>query len=264
MEISNIKLVYFSATYTTKNILKLVADQMNGEKTEYDITQTALENEIFCTEKDVLIIGAPVYAGRIPEKARQEFEKIKGNNTPAVIFCVYGNRDYDDALLEIKDLVESNGFKVISAGAFIAQHSIFPQVGLQRPDETDISIIREFGKKSAEIIANTSELSSLPSIEVKGNKPYKFPGNIPLKPEGNKNCDQCGRCVKLCPVHAIPKEAPRKTDKNKCISCGRCIVICHTNARHFGGLLYKVASKKFVQANSQRKEPELHYTIQSL
>lgn len=259
MEISTINLVYFSATYTTRKVIRSLVEQTDKHITEYDITQTAPETDIMFESKDLLIAGTPVYAGRIPAVSVNAFNKFKGNNTPAIIACVYGNRDYDDAVLEMKDILENNGFKIISAGVFIAQHSIFPAVGQGRPDKTDMEILRSFGTKSFDIIKRTDNLLSLSSINVKGNTPYKIPGSIPLKPKGNKNCNECGTCVKLCPVKAIHKSSPRKTLKDICISCGRCIVTCPQKARNFSGLLYNLAGKKFVKANSLRKEPETFY-----
>ncbi|MEG1498112.1 MAG: 4Fe-4S binding protein [Bacteroidales bacterium] len=232
---------------------------MGEDITEYDITQNFPAKPVFFEKEDLLILAAPVYAGRIPAKALDAFKQFRGENALAVILCVYGNRAYDDALLEMKDLVEINGFKVVSAGAFIAQHSIFPKVGAHRPDSADLAKIHEMGTKSLEIIETTTDLASLPAIKVKGNKPYKIPSAIPVKPKGNKNCNDCGACVKLCPVQAISKATPRKTDREKCISCGRCVAICPKNARHFGGILYTLACKKFTKANSERKEGEIRY-----
>jgi len=260
MKTENINLVYFSATYTTRKIVRSVVKQMEGNTEEYDITNSVPQTVVEMTDTDLLVVGMPVYSGRIPAQALPALNQFKGSNTPAVIICVYGNRDYDDALLELKYVVEDNGFKIISAGAFIAQHSIFPQVGMGRPDERDLELIADFGKKSQEVIDSITNLHSLSGITPKGNHPYKVPGNLPLKPKGNRKCTECGTCVKLCPVQAIPEDAPRKTDKEKCIVCGRCIVVCPVQARHFGGLLYKIAGKKFIKAYAARKEPESYFT----
>lgn len=256
MEISNISLVYFSATNTTKKIMKLIAGQISEEVTTFNITQKAPGSEVISKSQDLFIVGAPVYAGRIPVKALEALNKFKGNNTPAIIVCVYGNRDYDDALLELRDVVEMNGFKVISAGAFIAQHSIFPQVGAGRPDEQDIILIKKFADESLDIIHSTNDVTSLPDVTPKGNRPYKVPGELPIHPKGDKKCNECGTCITQCPVQAIPENNPRKTDKKKCIVCSRCIVVCPQGSRHFGGILYKLAGKKFIKAYSARKEPE--------
>ncbi|MDL2210964.1 EFR1 family ferrodoxin [Bacteroides sp. OttesenSCG-928-M17] len=255
MIIENINSVYFTATNTTRRVVRHIAEQLQGNKKEYNITQSAPEENITMKSSDLLVVGMPVYSGRIPAIALPALDRFKGNGTPAIIVCVYGNRDYDDALLELKDVVESNGFKVISAGAFIAQHSIFPKVGHNRPDEKDMEQIKEFADKSAALIAATPDISSLPEITPEGNRPYKVPGNLPLQPKGNKQCTECGACVKQCPAQAIAADTPRKTDKNKCISCARCIMICPENARHFGGLMYKTAGVMFVRSFSERKEP---------
>lgn len=256
MQLSKINLVYFSATYTTRKVVRLIARETGKETTEYDITQHAPDAEILSAPTDLLVVGMPVYAGRIPARAAEAISRFKGSLSPAIIVCVYGNRDYDDALLELKDIVERNGFKAIAAGAFIAQHSIFPSVGAHRPDEDDIRKIRVFAAESLARLRSVTGLSALPELPVKGNRPYKIPGKIPLTPKGNRKCDCCGVCVRNCPVQAIPPDAPRHTLKEICLSCGRCIAICPQHARHFGGLLYKIAARKFTRTHTARKEPE--------
>jgi len=259
MEILKVKLVYFSATYTTRKIVRLISEEFGLETEEFDITQSIAVKDIVCEKKELLIVGMPVYAGRIPVDAQVALNRFKGSDTPAIVVSVYGNRDYDDALLETKNIIEGNGFKVISAGAFIAQHSIFPSVGTGRPDNDDILKIRTFANDSIQFLHSLTDITSFNGLRVKGHEPYKTPGKIPLKPKGNRKCISCGICVKLCPEGAIPENAPKKTIGGKCISCGRCIVVCPQNARHFRGLLYKIAGNKFTKANLARKEPEWFY-----
>lgn len=261
MKISNIHMVYFSATYTTQKIVKAVAEQFNAQLIDHDITQSLPNNDIICGNNDVLVIGMPVYAGRIPAQGAKAISKLVSSNTPAIIVCVYGNRDYDDALLELKELVEDKGFKIISAAAFIAQHSIFPQIAEHRPDAKDMELVRSFGDKSNMLISNLADSKSVPSISVKGNKPLIIPALIPLKPTGNTECNRCGVCVSLCPTQAIPADTPQETIADKCISCGRCIVVCNQKSRNFYGELYEAVSKKFINDNSTPKEPETIYAM---
>lgn len=256
MEVSNIRSVFFSPTYSTRHIVRLITTQFGDNLTEYDITQAIPVNDVVSEKNDLLVVGVPVYAGRVPGRSLRALRRFKGDATPAIIVCVYGNRDYDDALLELKDIVQENGFKVVAAGAFIAQHSIFPEVGQGRPDETDMEAITAFAHHSIKILEGLSDISALPDIAVKGNYPYRIPSGIPLHPKGNKNCNECNACVKLCPTQAIPENMPRSTDEGKCISCGRCIAVCPQNARLFKGILYKMAGKRFVHAYYARKEPE--------
>lgn len=260
MKISNIHLAYFSATFTTKNIATQFTSNLGPETKQYDITQyPPIEKIQINSCDDLFVIAIPVYAGRIPKTALSAINKFKGKGTPAVIICVYGNRDFDDALLELHNIVENNGFKVISAAAFIAQHSIFPKVGKGRPDNKDIEEISNFSKQTANLISQITDISSIPELKVNGNHPYKVPGRIPIHPVGNKECQNCGICVKECPANAIPAKEPYKTDSSKCISCGRCIVVCPRNCRSYKGLLYKIASWKFKKKNSLRKEPETFF-----
>ena len=84
------------------------------------MTSATTIDDIEIPASSIAIFAAPVYAGRIPAVAAERFARFKGKHTPAIIFCTYGNRAFDDALLELKELVTANGFKVISAAAFVA------------------------------------------------------------------------------------------------------------------------------------------------
>ena len=259
MQINKTTAIYFSATNTTKKIVRLIAGQITSNFAECDITQHCPEKDIPLSANDLLVVGMPVYFGRIPPQTLEALNRFKGNNTPAIIVCVYGNREYDDALLELHDTVRSNGFKVISAGAFIAQHSVMPSVGTGRPDMHDKTIIELFTTQSITLLSSVEIASQLPDISIKGNRPYRKAGKLPFSPRANRHCDQCGVCAKLCPTGAIDNNHPRHADKEKCIACGRCIVICPSKARHYRGVVYKIASWKFTKDNSMRKAPETFF-----
>ena len=172
--------VYFSATYTTHRIVSHLAKRLSEEVIECDITNDTPSKEIVIPKEEVLVVGIPVYAGRVPEMAVERIRRFKGEGTPAIAVAVYGNRDYDDALLELSDLLSDNGFQVISAGAFIAQHSIFPKVGAHRPDAEDYHQINVFADESNKIL--NKHLEKLLPIHIPGNRPYKIPGSIPIFP----------------------------------------------------------------------------------
>ena len=251
--------VYFSATYTTKRIVEHVANQLSDEITTYDITNEDSLEEMTIPKEELLIVGIPVYAGRVPAMAVDRIRRFKGEGTPAIAIAVYGNRDYDDALLELSDILSDNDFQVISAGAFIAQHCIFPQVGANRPDNADFEKMNGFALETKKIL-ETDNKEGLP-IQIKGNRPYKIPGSIPIFPSGTSSCKECGKCAQLCPAGAIPLEQPKNVDETKCIKCGRCIVVCPTQSRQFQGMQYTLASEKFNSAYKERKEPEMFFTI---
>ena len=167
----------------------------------------------------------------------------------------YGNREYEDALLELCDILQANGFKVMGAGAFIARHSIFPQVAAGRPDDADKRKIAEFATHCAAKLAAGG--TALDLATVKGDRPYRDIPAIPLKPSGNEACNACGVCAELCPTRAIDPAAPRETDAGRCISCTACIYNCPQDARAFRGPGYEQSAAAFLANFSARREPEV-------
>ncbi|MEG2262701.1 MAG: 4Fe-4S binding protein [Raoultibacter sp.] len=250
------KVVYFSASGTTKKIATAVAASLGKEVVEHDLLRHPQVTPVVFEAGESAVFAMPVFAGRIPAVCVDMLKQFKGSNTPVIALVVYGNRDYDDALLELSDLLTEQGFVVVAAAAFIAQHSIFPQVAQGRPDADDQQKITLFGEACSKALAC---FSGAEKVIVKGQSPYRDPAPIPLTPSGNAHCDECGTCVALCPTKAISVDEPRKTNKNLCITCTACIAACPQNARSFGGPVYAVAGKSFVKKNAERKEPEFFY-----
>ena len=256
MEYNHMKEIYFSPTGTTKTIVNEITRYFSRKKETYDLLNSPPEEELSFGSEDFAVVGMPVYAGRIPSVCAKMLSEIKGNNTPAIAAVIYGNRDYDDALLELKTILEENGFIVISAGAFVAQHSIFPGAGYLRPDVKDKQVVRKFAKNSSEKFQSITDINEI-NFEVKGNFPYKEPGSIPLSPTVDKTCRKCGVCAAICPVKAISAEQPGKINKNICIKCTACFTACPTGSRSFYGVRYALASKIFEKKFSVRREPEV-------
>lgn len=75
-------------------------------------------------EEDFAIIAMPVFAGRVPALAVERLRRIKSNHARCAIVAVYGNRTYDDALLEMQDVATEMGFRVVAAVSTVAEHSI--------------------------------------------------------------------------------------------------------------------------------------------
>lgn len=249
-----IRSVVFSPSGTTTKVSGLLSGFLGEKSTTYDITVSNPEHLEFEDEGDIVVFAMPVYAGRIPALAAERLQVVKGNGQKAIAVVVYGNRDYDDALVELCDIMAERGFKVVAAAAFIAEHCIFPKVAAGRPDAEDTAMIEQFADY---VRRKIKENILLDLTTVKGSRPYKKASPVPLTPEVDKSrCNECGTCAGQCPAGAIDAENPVKTDSSKCISCCRCINVCPTEARHFGGLLYKMFGLKFVRDNKRRLEPE--------
>jgi len=80
----------------------------------------------------------------------ETLEKLKGQGTPAVVIAVYGNRAYEDALLEGADWLEKQGFQMAAAGALIGEHSFSAALAAGRPDQDDLAQAARLGEKEAE------------------------------------------------------------------------------------------------------------------
>ncbi len=258
MQFNSVTQVYFSPNGTTEKVIQTIARGLSAQTITYDLLRNPLQEDVQIAADSLLIVAMPVYAGRIPALCREMISHLKGSKRPAIAVVVYGNRDYDDALLELKDLLVQNDFCVVAAGAFIAQHSIFPQVGAGRPDEEDNKAMAAFAQKCSALVA-AYDPECTATLNVKGNPQYRAAGNVALKPTGDSKCTECGACVKLCPTHSIPANDPQQTNKETCISCGACIHVCPVQSRAFRGADYELTASKFNKNCAEYKKPEVFY-----
>lgn len=241
--------IYFSPTGTSRIAAKQIAEAMDGTKVEIDLcTQTIQEKSL---DRDALcIFSVPCYGGRIPQTAAERLARMRGAGTPAVVCVVFGNRAYEDALLELADCVEQSGFTVVAACAVAAQHNIMPEFGVGRPDAADCAACMQFGKAVAEKLA----FGQLTRPQIDGNFPYKEKHSKPMPILVDANtCVHCGYCAKRCPVGAISADGSH-VDETRCIQCMRCIHICPKHSRSLPQELVTGMTERLRPVCETRKE----------
>ncbi|EPS52136.1 iron-sulfur cluster-binding protein [Clostridium botulinum A1 str. CFSAN002368] len=222
------------------------------------------EKVVSFSEEDIVIVGVPVYAGRVPNVLLKYLKTIAGNDALAIAVVLYGNRNYDDALIELKDILELDGFKVVAGAAFIGEHSFSNSLAQNRPDKKDMDIVKEFADEIYTKIINEKIMKT---VFVKGNTPYRKyympkdekgqPIDIrKVKPKTNNNCIDCKLCANLCPMGSIDFEDVTKLN-GICIKCCACIKKCPVEAKYFDDSGYLKHKKELENNFRYRKEPEL-------
>ncbi|MDX2481701.1 MAG: 4Fe-4S binding protein [Desulfuromusa sp.] len=254
---TNTHLIYFSPTKTTKKVIEKLAKGLGSDQIKhYDLTFA----DAVCDEPindGVAVIGIPVYGGRVPQLFLDRLQRLTSTGVPAVLVALYGNREYEDALVELRDVAIAAGFSVVAAAAFIGEHSFSTTaqpIAANRPDRIDLQKATDFGLA----IAAALQISTEPGLpDIPGNVPYKE--RVPLggiSPVTDRNrCTLCGTCAEVCPTFVITVSAEVGTNAEKCVMCCACVKDCPENARD---LIHPAAQSRrdtLFQNCSTRKEP---------
>lgn len=249
-------LVYFSPTHTSAKVARAIGKGI-GMKHLAETDLTLDEGTAPIVIKDALaVIAVPVYAGRVAPTALQRLRRLRAENATAILIAVYGNRDYEDALVELRDEAGKLGFGILAAGAFIGEHSYsrpaMPIAG-GRPDADDLEKAERFGQKCRTKLEKEYR-GEVPFI--KGNVPYRTVGpSTPASPACTGDCLACGLCVEVCPTHAMKLNAEGvvETEAARCIKCCACVKTCPHGARVFDTPYTPMLHQKC----AARREPEL-------
>ena len=261
--------MYFSATGTTEKVVTTIADRVshawNGtDAARFDFTlPPARQGVKSFGDGDLVIFGVPVYAGRVPNVLLKYLRTVEGGGALAVPVVCYGNRNFDDGLVELRDLLEEDGFRTVAAGAFIGEHSFSTILAAGRPDQTDLEVAACFADGILEKLKGPL-VGHIP-IPVEGHVPYR-PYYVPKdrngnpvnilkdKPKVNDDCNDCGLCAKVCPMGSIDPEHVREYT-GICIKCGACVKKCPLHARYYDSYNYHYHKEELELGFTRRAEP---------
>ncbi len=245
----NVVEIVFSPTGGTEKVAQIIGKVWGGNAVKIDLTDFKADfTKCGIKKEDMVLIAMPSFGGRAPAVAIERLKQIAGNGAKCTLVCVYGNRAYEDTLVEMEDAAKESGFQIIAAIAAVAEHSIIPQYAANRPDASDEAQLSKFAER---ILQKDGTAAFIP-----GNHPYKKGGRAGLVPKVTKGCIKCGLCAEKCPVQAINAET-LEADSQKCISCMRCVKLCPHDARKVNGVMVSVAALAIKKACSIQKENEL-------
>ena len=254
MQAKRVWAMYWSATGTTQKVVTAIAGKMADKLglpcEEYDFTlPAARQGAPDFGPADVVVFGTPTYAGRVPNVLLKYLAAVQGGGAAAVPVVTFGNRAFDDSLIELRDILADNGFHPFAAAAFVGEHSFSTTLAAGRPDADDLALAAQFAGQAAARVAALD--ADTPLIEVSGRakadrdyyQPRDRAGNPidirKVKPKTGERCDDCGLCAALCPMGSIDPQNVREYT-GICIKCGACIKKCPRGAKFYddAGYLY--------------------------
>ncbi|MBP1744615.1 MAG: 4Fe-4S ferredoxin iron-sulfur binding domain protein [Firmicutes bacterium] len=263
--------MYFSATGTTEKVVTEIASEIAGtasgcgEVRLIDFTHPDRRKEaVSFSGEDIVIFGVPVIAGRVPNVLLKYLRSINAGGAVAAAVVVYGNRNYDDALAELTDILEADGFRVAAGAAFIGEHSFSKVLAKGRPDEKDIAAAADFARSLFRKIASGERIAT---PAVKGERPYRSyymprdregnPVDIrKVTPKTSSSCTGCGICAEACPMGSIDL-GDTSVLKGICIKCCACVKKCPVQAKSFDDEKYLNHKNELEAEFSARREPEM-------
>lgn len=258
-----LNLIYYSPTGTTQKIVKAIGQNLGLKQiTENNITKIQTVDIPQISDHSLTIIGVPVYGGRLPLRVTDALKKLHSNHSPVAIVVVYGNRDFDDSLLELNEIVSICGFNVIAAAAFIGEHSFSSNdkpIAHERPDKLDLIKCSDFSRIIQDKLHDLNQGNEISKIAIPGKYPYKQRSQLPenIYPETDRaKCTNCGICVEICPTNAITNNAAKTTSGELCTWCCACVKACPEDARIFDNPTINAVKDRLFSACSDRKEPE--------
>lgn len=263
-----VRACWFSATGTTKAVVKRIAaalaDGLGAPLETFDFTlpQARIAPPVF-QSGDVAVVGLPVYAGRLPNVLLPYLNTWEGHSAAAIPVVLFGNRNFDDALMELRELLESHHFHTFAAAAFVGEHAFSTTLAAGRPDEEDLQEAAAFGQRAAR------------ALQTGAHSPVEVPGRLPIgpyyqprdragyhidirkvKPKVGPTCNRCGQCAALCPMGSIdPADVTQYT--GICIKCGACIKGCPQKARYYDDPGYLYHKEELELGYARRAEPAL-------
>lgn len=277
MIVNNVGLIHFSPTGTSRKVSESIGAGFDGMSVEiFDLTVDQSVDELVFTPDTLVVFTIPVYGGHVVPLALERLRRFRGQNTPAVVVVVYGNRAYEQALIELNQFVEQQGFKVIAGATFIGEHSYstttYP-IASGRPDAADLDYATSFGRKIVTKLTQAETLDTLYGVDVRQIRRPKQPffplfrflrqvvkmrkSGLPLPrtPQliDEQKCQQCGACVSHCPTGAITLDDKLHIDADKCIKCCACVKVCPSKALVFDTPYSKMLNDCF----KKPKDPQL-------
>ncbi len=252
----NLLLCYFSATGNTAKMAGVIGEtfrEMGMKVEEKDITPLSEHSKPIDLEPyQAFVIGAPIYSWRAPRVVREWLRTLDGKGKKCSMFFTYGGFQVHPTHHSTKQILEEQGFVVVSSAEFLGAHT-FNLGGWRavpdRPDASDYEVAKGYVRKTyarftgedpgtlgeMEKTAHTEE--NLDSIES-----FRFTILTQLPTRQGETCSMCMICEESCPTGAMSAETG-EAQQGKCIACLACVAKCPEEALKINDMTQIWASK---------------------
>lgn len=270
MHIQRICAAYFSATGTTRRAALALAGELarlSGVpcRTADFTLPAAREQPLTFMQEELVVFAVPVYAGRVPNVLLPYLARTEGGGARAVCLTVYGNRAFDDALIELRDILTQAGLVPVAAAALVGEHAFSDTLARGRPDADDLAALGAFAREAARLCGALWP-GERPALTLPGTpRPYRgyymprdragTPVDIRrVKPRVSPACTGCGLCAAVCPMGSIDAHDIH-TYTGICIKCGACVKKCPHRARYYDDAGYLYHKQELEEGFGRRAEP---------
>ena len=261
----NTKIFYFTGTGNSKRIADVMKEAFAaaGHSTAvFDLTKSDIET----IDADVVGFVYPVYGLDIPRFVRKKLEGIRQLKADAKVFLIVNGGSPDNvgwSLATARKTLEK-----ISANVVVSEMVQMPNNYTpfdETPEKTEMELILKNGEsKAGEIVSKIlagekiehplnlkmfgafrSKMIRFAFVGMGMKRMWKFFTTT-------SDCNQCGLCIKQCPMQSIAMVKEKPKWSKSCEQCMRCFNLCPKHA---------IRQLEFIGKGSTRaryKEPHYH------
>ncbi len=164
--------VFFSTTGNAEQIVlesgEYIAHNLGVPFESENFTKHDEQRDVLTfSEGDLVIFGTPIYAGRISNKILSLVKNMfQGNGAFALPMVVFGDRRFDNSLVDLASELKKNNFNILAAGACACAYD-FSEMNLDRPNTDD----RKHREAFCATVVDKTFAATMPldDLEIKGN-----------------------------------------------------------------------------------------------
>ena len=237
----------FSQTGSTKKIADQIAKGLNSsncEITHFRISENNLPN---LEEYDIIGIGTPTYFFRPPFVVKDFAQNLKGlENKSSFVFILHGTHQGDCGnwirrKLKTKGSKDLGYFRSFGIDYWLGYIKRGVMFSPDSPTEAELSSAEKFGGKIVKRF--TDQNPNVEPFDPSTPLMYGIERMLVARPfaklmysktfRADNNCDNCGICIKKCPINNITEMNNGKLKwHSNCLLCATCELSCPKDAIH--------------------------------